>query len=221
MIKSVNDVYKAIAKDFDATRFSLWSGVREFLDSLPGNTLMADIGCGNGKYLSYRKDIIVHGCDMCESLAYIAASKHNTNPNNNGAKTANVLITNALTLPYRDKLFDNTICIAVLHHMSCRDDRIRLLQELARITAKAGKIMISVWATEQDDPRMATKWKHLGNNDYMVPYMTTTRKETHDRYYHLFEKNEVIELCEKSHLHIERIWYEKNNWYIIAVPQSK
>lgn len=204
-VKNVNDVYTSIASDFDKTRFSQWIGVRLFLDTLHVNSLLGDIGCGNGKYLSYRKDINVHGTDICEPLIIIAKNKN---------ESANIIRANALMLPYRDKSFDNTISIAVLHHFTTIDERVKFLKELARITV--GNIMISVWATEQTDARKS-KWRPIGNgnNDYIIPYMTTNRKETYDRYYHLFEKEEIINLC-KNILTIQKIWYEKNNWYFIC-----
>lgn len=199
----VNKSYSIIAKDFDKTRFSLWPGVTKFLDTLESNTTLCDIGFGNGKYLSYRKDIYAFGCDMCDILINIANEK---NPN------ANLIKANVISIPYRDKSFDNSICIAVLHHMKTNEDRKKVLKELVRITRK--QIMISVWATEQDDKRMS-KWINLGNNDYLIPYMTTNREIIVNRYYHLFSKEEVIDLC-KDILEIDRIWYEKNNWYMIS-----
>ena len=198
--KYVTNVYKSISTDFDKTRFSQWVGVRKFLDTLPENSILGDIGCGNGKYLSYRKDIISIGCDNCKELIYIAASKH---------ISANTIIANAMRLPYRDNIFDNTISIAVLHHMNNIENRQKFIKELARITMN--KIMISVWATSAKKD----KWTHIGNNDYIVPYMTTNRKESYDRYYHLFEKEEIIELCNNI-LTIEDIWLERDNWYIVA-----
>lgn len=196
-------MYNIIAQDFDKTRFSLWPGVREFLDTLPGNTTLCDVGFGNGKYLSYRTDIHVFGCDICDPLIEIAHNKH---------PHANLIKASASCIPFRDKSFENTICIAVLHHMKTREERIDLLKELSRITSH--KIMLSVWATEQDDKRMG-KWEYLGNNDYMIPYMTTNRQIIIKRYYHLFSKEELIELC-KDILQIDKIWYEKNNWYLIT-----
>ena len=196
-------MYNIIAKDFDKTRFSLWPGVRSFLDTLSPNTTLCDVGFGNGKYLSYRKDIITFGCDICDPLIEIAQNAH---PN------ANLMKASALSIPIRNKSFDNTICIAVLHHLKTEEDRKTFLKELSRITKH--KIMLSVWASEQDDKRMS-KWEHLGNNDYLIPYMTTNRKIIIKRYYHLFSKEELIDLC-KDIIQIDNIWYEKNNWYLVS-----
>lgn len=198
----VHNAYNTIASDFDKTRFSLWIGVTNFLDTLPANTTLGDIGCGNGKYLPYRKDIVVQGCDICKPLVAITKAKY---------PDIDVIVANILSLPYLYKSFDNTISIAVMHHLTTVKDRKTFINELARITKD--KVMISVWATEQDDKRL-TKWTHIGNNDYIVPYMTSNNKKTVDRYYHLFEKQELIDLIGNI-MTIERIWYHMNNWYII------
>lgn len=52
-----------IAGHFSSTRFAVWPKVRAFLDSLPPGSVVADVGCGNGKYLGVRRDLAVLGCD--------------------------------------------------------------------------------------------------------------------------------------------------------------
>lgn len=44
-------------------RFSVWPKVREFLESLPPCSVVADVGCGNGKYFGVRDDLMVLGSD--------------------------------------------------------------------------------------------------------------------------------------------------------------
>jgi len=61
--ENVRDVYDAIAGHFSATRFAIWPRVREFIESLPPGALVADVGCGNGKYFGARRDIFVAGSD--------------------------------------------------------------------------------------------------------------------------------------------------------------
>ncbi|CBZ26116.1 conserved hypothetical protein [Leishmania mexicana MHOM/GT/2001/U1103] len=46
----VHDVYSAIADHFSSTRYKAWPQVSAFLESLPPFSLVADVGCGNGKY---------------------------------------------------------------------------------------------------------------------------------------------------------------------------
>lgn len=56
-------VYDVIASHFSSTRFAVWPKVRAFLERLPSGSVVADVGCGNGKYLSVRTDLAVLGSD--------------------------------------------------------------------------------------------------------------------------------------------------------------
>ncbi len=53
----VYDVYEKIAPHFSNTRYKPWPRIAQFLDSLEIGSIVADIGCGNGKYLGVNKDI--------------------------------------------------------------------------------------------------------------------------------------------------------------------
>lgn len=64
--KNVRDVYDAIAPHFGATRFAVWPKVKAFIQSLPKGSLVADVGCGNGKYFAIRRDIYVSGSDRSQ-----------------------------------------------------------------------------------------------------------------------------------------------------------
>jgi hypothetical protein len=44
--------------------------VRQFIDGLPPGAVVADVGCGNGKYFGVRKDIAVLGSDVSRGEAY-------------------------------------------------------------------------------------------------------------------------------------------------------
>lgn len=50
-------VYEEIASHFSGTRHSPWPRISEFLLKQPPGSLMADIGCGNGKYLGINKSL--------------------------------------------------------------------------------------------------------------------------------------------------------------------
>ncbi|KAL0038021.1 hypothetical protein WJX79_009793 [Trebouxia sp. C0005] len=71
----VHDVYNAIAPHFSSTRFAIWPKVRQFIDKLAPGSLVADVGCGNGKYFLVRQDIAVLGSDRSSGLAEVAATR--------------------------------------------------------------------------------------------------------------------------------------------------
>ena len=47
--ENVKKVYDTIAEEFDNTRYRPWTCVEEFLNKVPENSVIGDIGCGNGK----------------------------------------------------------------------------------------------------------------------------------------------------------------------------
>ena len=64
----VHEVYNEIATHFSETRYSAWPGVAKFINSMQPYALMLDVGCGNGKYLGLRRDLI---CVIFITIIYI------------------------------------------------------------------------------------------------------------------------------------------------------
>jgi alkylated DNA repair protein alkB family protein 8 len=224
---NVNDVYNAIAPHFSATRFAIWPAVRKFIESVPAGGVVADVGCGNGKYFAVRKDIFTAGSDRSEGLAKVAArrlfpaglpvSEH---------PRADVIVADGLELPYRGSSCDAVLCIAVVHHMASVKRRISFLKGLLKILVPGGKAIVTVWATEQENMKKVAKWEPLlqtedgeeGKNDYLVPWHlpmhrveaaaaaqsaaeaavdTGKNALVFRRYYHLFEPGELEGLVEQ------------------------
>ena len=61
--KYVYDIYEKIAPHFSHTRYKPWPRIEKFLNNLPIGSLVADIGCGNGKYLGVNPDVFMIGTD--------------------------------------------------------------------------------------------------------------------------------------------------------------
>lgn len=53
----VHRVYEEIAGHFSSTRHTPWPHIVQFLKSLPNGSIVADIGCGNGKYLGINQEL--------------------------------------------------------------------------------------------------------------------------------------------------------------------
>ncbi|XVF36790.1 hypothetical protein REPUB_Repub19eG0088500 [Reevesia pubescens] len=148
--KYVHRVYDAIAPHFSSTRFAKWPKVAAFLESLPTGSLVLDSGCGNGKYLGLNSSCYFIGCDISPSLIKICADKGHE-----------VLVADAVNLPYRTNFGDAAISIAVLHHLSTEYRRKKAIEELVRVIKKGGLVLITVWAVEQEDKSLLTKWTPL------------------------------------------------------------
>lgn len=148
----VHRVYDAIAPHFSSTRFAKWPKVSAFLGSLPRGSLVLDAGCGNGKYLGLNPDCFFIGCDISPPLVNICADRGHE-----------VMVADAVNLPYRTGFGDAAISIAVLHHLSTESRRRRAIEELVRVVRKGGLVLITVWAVEQEDKGLLNKWTPLSN----------------------------------------------------------
>ncbi|CAI9116375.1 OLC1v1017503C5 [Oldenlandia corymbosa var. corymbosa] len=148
--KYVHRVYDAIAPHFSSTRFAKWPKVSAFLNSLPVGSLVLDAGCGNGKYLGLNPESFFIGCDISSALVKICADRGHE-----------VLVADAVNLPYRTGYGDAAISIAVLHHLSTESRRRKAVEELVRIVKKGGLVLITVWAREQEDGSLLNKWTPL------------------------------------------------------------
>ncbi len=60
----VTQVYDEIAPHFSHTRYKPWPFVEEFLLNCPDHSIVADVGCGNGKYMDLNKKLKMIGSDM-------------------------------------------------------------------------------------------------------------------------------------------------------------
>uniref|UniRef100_A0A803MR03 Methyltransferase type 11 domain-containing protein n=1 Tax=Chenopodium quinoa TaxID=63459 RepID=A0A803MR03_CHEQI len=146
----VHQVYDAIAPHFSSTRFAKWPKVASFLDSLTQGSLVLDAGCGNGKYLGFNPKCFFVGCDISFPLVSICAGRGHE-----------ALVADAVNLPYRSGFGDAAISIAVLHHLSTESRRRKAIEELVRVVRKGGLVLITVWAVEQEDPGLLSKWTPL------------------------------------------------------------
>ena len=187
----VHAIYDAIAHEFDATRFSRWPCVTRFLDGLETGSRVLDIGCGNGKYLSYRPDLDMIGIDACAKLVDIARDK------NPGSR---VYVLNALEMLECDKLnrrFDAMICVAMLHHISSPERRRQLVTDALQLLKPSGTALFTVWN------ELGVGIEGSAEKDVYVPWNGKGGwvKSSMQRYYHVFslpELNALFDELKKS-----------------------
>lgn len=142
--------YDIHAADFSRSRFRVWPLIKQFLDSLPANSKVLDIGCGNGKNMMYRQDLDMYGLEHAKALTNICQSR--------GLK---VVQGDAKNLPFQDNTFDAIIMIAVIHHIDPQEHEIAL-KEIQRVLIPGGSCLITNWAVEQ--PESARRQFHKGLN---------------------------------------------------------
>ena len=105
----VYEVYEKIAPHFSNTRYKPWPKIASFLNSQEDGAIVADIGCGNGKYLGVNPKIQMIGTDRSFNLIGCARER------NQGFQT---FVADSLLLPMRSDSVDSIISIAVVHHFS-------------------------------------------------------------------------------------------------------
>ncbi|KAG4304389.1 hypothetical protein PORY_002099 [Pneumocystis oryctolagi] len=213
----VHCVYRSIAPHFDATRRKPWPSVTHFIMQQPPGALGLDIGCGNGRHLGLRSDILLFGLDRrpnesrCDVLLRCAQTAHNTD----------VLIGDGLQLPLRP-VFDFCLSIAVIHHFSTDARRIAALRALLHVLRPGGRAFIVVWALEQADSRRG--WDAHDPQDVLVPWKTnqTTDMPLANRYYHLFRQGELEQCIRAAGGTVVASGFERDNWWAqMQRPQNE
>ena len=150
---NVKEVYEKIASHFNNTRVYKWTWVNEFLDNLKNNSLVYDIGCGNGRNMNHNKNNLTFiGLDNCNNFIDICNNKK-----------LNVVNANITNIPFKSNSADAIMCIAVLHHLSNPQNRLTSLLELKRVIKPQGEILLSVWSINQPTKTRRT-FNSYGNN---------------------------------------------------------
>jgi ubiquinone/menaquinone biosynthesis C-methylase UbiE len=68
----VHKVYNDIAHIFSDSRYRPWPRVAEFLRTFSSGSYVLDIGCGNGKYMNLRNDLIMVAKQILDLLISIS-----------------------------------------------------------------------------------------------------------------------------------------------------
>ncbi|KAM4702091.1 tRNA (carboxymethyluridine(34)-5-O)-methyltransferase ALKBH8 [Discoglossus pictus] len=165
--KYVHEVYEDIAGHFSSTRHTPWPRVVDFLMALPKGSLVADVGCGNGKYLGINKDLYMIGCDRSKNLVEIC-----------GEKKCEACVCDALSVPFQADSFDACISIAVIHHFATEERRLAAIMELIRLLKPGGKVLIYVWAMEQEYKKNKSKYLKEGKNTMEKKVLESTDSST-------------------------------------------
>lgn len=194
--------------------------MQTFLDSIPEHSTLFDVGCGNGKYQSYPRSFKWLCNDTCEELISIAKARHY-----HPQSECQYMTTEGSSLPYPSSSIDHGICIAVLHHLQSYNERLKFLKELVRVLRPSGTCLLTVWSNREnkDKRKLAGKWTQIPSNerynsDYHVPWSDKSGMK-HQRFYHLFDRDEVEQLCQDADV-ISDIFFDENNWNIIIRKPS-
>lgn len=192
----VHTVYDEIADHFSLTRQRAWPMVQSFLAQYPGE-LVADVGCGNGKYPFLCKENYFIANDRSEKLLEICVERK-----------LHVFQCDILSLPLRRNSFDRVICIAVLHHISTEERRLQAISQLMAIARYGGSVYITVWGRVNE--------RSARNADSLISWTTPAKSgnRTVLRYYHLFEDGELERLATAAGYTDFTSCYDRGNYAI-------
>lgn len=193
-ITQVKEVYEEIASHFSNTRVHKWNWIIDFLDSLKENSIVYDLGCGNGRNMNHGNLKFI-GIDNCENFINICKEKK-----------FDVINSNIVQVPLKNNSADAIICIAVLHHLSTQENRIKALLEMKRLIKPGGKIILSVWSINQPQ-KTRRSFNNYGNNIVLW----NKYGKIFERYYYIFKLDEIKNLIKTVGLTIIQYQYSCGN----------
>ena len=204
-MRTVEETWDAIAESFDVTRRKPWAQCIEFMSYLSKNDIVADIGCGNGRHLitcaiKCRKVI---GIDISQNFLNIVKKKLLDEKINN----VSLIHANMVKIPIKENSIDSVICIASIHNVKGRFQRIQAFKEIFRILRENGKALISVWSRWQDKYRIYFLKKLFTDKGEFGDINIYWRQNNFNipRFYHLYSKREFLKDLTAANFVIEEI----------------
>lgn len=194
-------VWDSIAEDWNKFRVKTIEEVKEFLKDKKGKVL--DLGCGTGRNFM-KINGTIYGVDFSEEM--IKHAKINAKEKQIEAE---FLISSLGNLIFEDNYFDSAIYIAALHCVVLKEERENSLKELLRVLKPKGEALVTVWSKNHRKlinlPKEATiEWK--------------TKTEKLNRYYYIYDKEELRKLLKNTGFKIVSINEDKKN--IVAIVRK-
>jgi ubiquinone/menaquinone biosynthesis C-methylase UbiE len=204
------DTYKIISKEFSDSRAYVWQCIKNFTQLITQNSKVLEIGCGNGKNMSYilkNIDCNLIGVDTCQN--FVDMCKENK---------LEVYNNNVLNLNFLDNSFDYVACIAMFHHLLTNEDQVKAMKEILRVMKPGATGMITCWATEQPIYNDLKKFK-FSEGINIVPWKG--RMELNKiRYYYVFSEKMFRDFFNNFiNIEIIKIYNEVGNWIILFIKK--
>jgi len=192
-------VWDSIAEDWSRFRVKTVGEVKEFLKNKKGKIL--DLGCGTGRNFM-KINGKIYGVDFSEEM--IKHAKINAKEKQIKAE---FLISSLGNLIFEDNYFDSAIYIASLHCVVSKEERENSLKELFRVLKPEREALITVWSKNH------MKLINLPK-DATIEWKTKTKKL--NRYYYIYDKEELRKLLKNIGFKIVSINEDKKNIIVIV-----
>jgi tRNA (uracil-5-)-methyltransferase TRM9 len=212
--------------------------VAAFVGEAGARALVADVGCGNGKYAALAPFSL--GLDPCAGLLAAAAAR----------PACDAVLAAGPGLPLRGGAFDAVLCVAVVHHLASRARRRALIAAVSSAAKRGGgRALITAWAApdaqpEGKDRARAARWRGLdGRGDFLVPWHEPPGWRKGEggggdddgepasppaqpppvawRFYHCYEGPELREDGDAAArtvegARVERVFLDRGNWCVVV-----
>lgn len=143
LIEINRQFYQTFGAAFSATRGRIQPGVRRVMNSLPLETRLLDLGCGNGEFAralaasGFRGEYL--GLDFSPPLLQAAQAQ----PEGFRARFLQADLTGEW--PRLEGRWPRITCFATLHHIPGLELRLILLNQARAALAPGGRLILSVW----------------------------------------------------------------------------
>ncbi|MBU1954030.1 class I SAM-dependent methyltransferase [Patescibacteria group bacterium] len=202
LLHQIKHTYDTIADEFSQSRNYIGREFSHF--DLKGSGKIVDIGCGNGRFAGFlhlKGKYEYFGIDNNIKLLRIASAKY---------PKYKFIEGDQLKLPLKDGSADLAVNLRAFHHIPSEKLRLKALEEMRRILAEDGTLIISVWNLWQRKyiKQLATaiaRWIFtFGDYDYNDTFIPWNGKNK--RYYHAFTKRELKSIIKKAGLNIVKFY---------------
>lgn len=138
--KKVKEFYEKYAEEFSHTRVYPWKEVIRYYPLFNDGVLL-DIGCGNGRHteLLFQFSNSVIGIDISFNLLKIAKARFKD-------KIFMQVNADMLHLPLRNSCISGMICIATIHHIPSKENRLKAVKECRRVLERRGIAIFTSWS---------------------------------------------------------------------------
>ncbi len=208
IIEQNKQVYNRVADLFSGTRAYLWDDLKDpvFYHFLQTGSRILDVGCGNGRLFQLFEGILVDysGVDQSEELIRLARKQFPDIDFQVGEMTH---------LPYPDASFDVVYAIASFHHLPTEEKQRAALQEMYRVLAPQGKLLMLNWNLDnawvkEKIASGAFTWLP-GQKNLRVPWKIGSGESLGERVYYRFSEEELKTMLEKTHFHVTEQFFVK------------
>ncbi len=195
--------YQTFALQFSATRMRIQPGVRQILGTIPPNSNILDLGCGNGE-LGSELVRIGHkgqylGLDSSPELLAIARERLTD------SRYITFMIADLSAIDWEihilDAPFDVIVAFAVLHHIPSATLRKQILYKIRHLLKPKGLFVHSEWQF-LNSQRLRSRiqpWDLIGLNIHDIEpndYLLDWREGGYGlRYVHHFSEDELAQLA--------------------------